>query len=79
MKTSIIAKLENISERLEEISALLSEPDIMSDQNRFRSLSQEYSKLDPIVRCFNNHQKTIEDIESAKEMMKDSDLESLEA
>ncbi|MBL4852385.1 MAG: peptide chain release factor 1 [Gammaproteobacteria bacterium] len=75
MKTSIIAKLENISERLEEISALLSEPDIMSDQNRFRSLSQEYSKLDPIVRCFNNHQKTIEDIESAKEMMKDSDLD----
>jgi len=75
VKTSIIAKLENISERLEEISALLSEPDIMSDQNRFRSLSQEYSKLDPIVRCFNNHQKTIEDIDSAKEMMKDSDLD----
>ncbi|PCH64611.1 MAG: peptide chain release factor 1 [Gammaproteobacteria bacterium] len=75
MKASIIAKLENISERLEELSALLADPGIMSDQNRFRSLSQEYSKLDPLVACFNHYTKTLEDIDSAKEMLKDSDLD----
>lgn len=73
MKTSIIAKLENIGERLEELSALLSDPDTFSDQNRFRSLSQEHHKLEPVVECFNNYKKTLDDIDSAKEMMKDSD------
>lgn len=75
MKPTIIAKLENIGERLEEISALLADPGVMSDQNQFRSLSQEYSKLDPVVQCFNNYKTTLDDIDGAKEMLKDSDLD----
>ncbi len=75
MKPTIIAKLENIGERLEELSALLADPDVMSDQNRFRSLSQEYSKLEPVVQCFNNYKQTLGDIDGAKELLKDSDLD----
>ncbi len=73
MKASIIAKLENIGERLEELSALLADPETFSDQNKFRSLSQEHHKLEPVVKCFNDYQSTLEDIESANEMMGDSD------
>ncbi|NOX27847.1 MAG: peptide chain release factor 1 [Gammaproteobacteria bacterium] len=75
MKPTIIAKLENIGERLEELSALLADPGVMSDQNRFRSLSQEYSKLEPVVQCFNNYKQTLNDIDGAKELLKDSDLD----
>ena len=75
MKPTIIAKLENIGERLEELSALLADPGVMSDQNRFRSLSQEYSKLEPVVQCFNNYKQTLGDIDGAKELLKDSDLD----
>jgi len=75
VKPTIIAKLENIGERLEELSALLADPGVMSDQNRFRSLSQEYSKLEPVVQCFNNYKQTLNDIDGAKELLKDSDLD----
>jgi len=75
LKASINTKLEHISERLEELSALLADPAVVNDNNRFRTLSQEYSHLDPVVQCFNNYKNAEQDIESAKEMMNDSDAE----
>ncbi len=75
MKASIHAKLENISERLEELSALLADPQVVSDNNRFRTLSQEYSRLSPVVNCFNRYKSTQQEISSAKEMMNDNDAD----
>jgi peptide chain release factor 1 len=54
---------------------LLSDPDIINNQNKFRELSQEYAEVRPIVSCFNKFRKTSEDIESAREMLKDDDKE----
>ena len=48
MKPSIHNKLESLAERLEEINALLAEPEVINDQNRFRSLSQEYAPCDAV-------------------------------
>jgi peptide chain release factor 1 len=75
MKSSIQHKLENLSHRFEEIESLLSQPEIQSDQNKFRSLSQEYSQLEPIVACYKRYQSSEEDLQSAQEMAKDSDPE----
>ncbi len=75
MKPSLLAKLENISERLQEISALLAEQEVISDQNRFRELSMEYSQLNPVVECFNHYSIAGKDIETAQEMLKDDDEE----
>ncbi len=77
MKASIRAKLENLSERLQEIGALLSDPDTIADQNKFRALSQEYAELDPVIACFNKHQQAEEDIETSQEMMSDPDMKEL--
>ena len=49
MKASIKAKLESVSERHEEIAALLGDPDTISNQDRFRELSREYSQLEPCL------------------------------
>ena len=73
MKNSIRSKLENLSERLQELSALLSDAEIISDQNKFRDFSKEYAQLEPIVKTFNNFLQAEEDLETAKEMQKDSD------
>ncbi len=73
MKDSIRARLESVSERHEEIAALLGDPDTIADQNKFRALSKEYSQLEPIVSTFSDYQKTVDGITSAKEMSKDSD------
>lgn len=75
MKPSIQTKLENLGERFEEITVLLSQPEVQSNQNQFRSLSQEYAQLDPIVNCYRQYQENETNLESAKEMAKDSDPE----
>ena len=75
MKASIKTKLENLSERFEEIAALLSQPEVQSDQNQFRSLSQEYAQIDPIVNCYKQYQDNEDNLEAAIEMSQDSDPE----
>ena len=55
MKQSIINKLDSTAERLEEISALLSDPEIISNQERFRNLSQEFSQIEPTVKLFHKY------------------------
>ena len=44
MKDSIRRKLDHLAERFEEITALLSDAEVQSDNNRFRALSQEYAQ-----------------------------------
>ncbi len=78
MKESIIRKLETLSERHEEIGHLLGDPDILGDQNKFRELSKEYSQLEGIVHCFSKYNELTDDLNSAKEMMNDPDLEMRE-
>ncbi len=75
MKASIRSKLENLSERLQEISALLSEPEIIGDQNRFRTLSQEYAEISPVAACFEGYNRALEEIDSAQEMLNENDAE----
>ena len=75
MKASIQIKLENLGERFEEIAALLSQPEVQSNQNQFRSLSQEYAQIDPIVNCYRQYQENQVNLDAAIEMSKDSDLE----
>lgn len=75
MKDSIINKLHRLIDRHEEIAGLLADPDVINDQNQFRSLSQEYAQLEPVVTTFQNYNAAIEDIEAAEEMLKDDDAD----
>jgi len=77
VKKSIYSKLELLSERHEEIQNLLSEPEIINDQNKFRSLSQEYSLLGPIISEFAEFQQVSEDSETAHEMLHDPELKEM--
>lgn len=78
MKDSVLHKLENLSERYQEIAALLSDAETISNQDRFRKLSQEYSELEPVVECFTKYQGIVENIEEAKLLIEDSDPEMRE-
>ncbi|MDH5218027.1 MAG: peptide chain release factor 1 [Gammaproteobacteria bacterium] len=78
MNTSIVAKLEKLSERVEEINALLADPGVIGNQNKFRELSMEYAQLTPVSECFHNYQQVVEDIAAAKVLMDDSDPEMRE-
>ena len=73
MKSSILAKLDHLAERYEEVGALLSDPEIIGDQNKYRELSKEYAELEPVVKCYQSYQEVVNNIEEAKLLLKDSD------
>ncbi len=75
MQPSVIRKLEQIVERHEEVSALLSDAETIADQDRYRSLSVEYAQLTPIVETFIAWQQALADLDSAAEMLRDPDPE----
>jgi len=75
MKDSIQYKLETLTDRYEEIGGLLAEPDVLADQQQFRSLSIEYSQLEPVVKCFQSYRQANDDLQSAEDMLKDPDPE----
>ncbi|MBF8269262.1 MAG: peptide chain release factor 1 [Gammaproteobacteria bacterium] len=75
MKESLINKLEKLAERLQELYALLADPDVIKDNKRFRELSKEAAGTAPIVECFNDYRKNSEHIISARVMLQDADKE----
>lgn len=75
MKQSLLDKLEKLTQRQEEIHALLSSTEVINDQNRFRDLSKEVAEINPVVDCFHTYQTNLESLQSAKEMLDDDDDE----
>ena len=75
MKDSIRTKLETTRDRFEEIAGLLADPDVINDQNQFRDLSKEYSRLEAVVSLFQQFETLAADIVAAEEMVGDSDSE----
>lgn len=78
MKASILVKLESLVERYEEVQHLLGDPAVIGDQNKFRSLSKEYSQLEEVTQCFQAYQQAQEDLLAAEEMTKEDDAEMRE-
>ena len=75
MKESLHLKLEKLLERQEELEGLLSDPEIISNQNKFRVLSQEYAEIRTIMICFNQYLKITKNIENSHDMLKENDNE----
>lgn len=75
IKESLKQKLITLSRRHHELRALLSDPKIIQDQNRFRDYSKEYAQLEPIAHCIEQYQKNEEELTSALQMRSENDLE----
>jgi peptide chain release factor 1 len=78
MKTSIRDRLHQVSARHEEIGLLLSQADVLADQNRFKDLSREYAQLEPVVQSWRKWQSTRLSIDEAKQMLTETDREMRE-
>ena len=73
MKASLLNRLDALGERFEELAALLSDAEVISDQPRFRSYSKEYAELEGTVKCYGQWRRVQDDIEEARSLLKDSD------
>ena len=78
MKASILEKLDRLKERYEEVSAMLSEADIINNQNKFRDLSKEYAELEPVVQGYQNYLNLLANIEEAKHLLVEGDADMKE-
>ena len=77
MKTSIVAKLEALQERHEEVEAMLGDAGVIADQERFRALSREYAQLTDVSNCFRQWQQVQEDIETAELLLADPEMRDM--
>jgi len=73
----MLSKLDWVHPRFEELGALLSEPDVVSDQDRWRALMKEHSQLEPLDAAVHKLSQLLEDRETAKVMLSDPDMDAM--
>jgi protein subunit release factor A len=52
MKASLLNKLDVLQDRFEELTALLGDGEVISDQTKFRAYSKEYAEVEPVVATY---------------------------
>ncbi|HHI77087.1 MAG TPA: peptide chain release factor 1 [Gammaproteobacteria bacterium] len=77
MKPSIRRRLEQIAERFAEITALLAEPEVQADNDRFRELSREYARLEPVAQAWQAWLDNERERASAEAMLDDPEMAEL--
>lgn len=65
----LLKKLDLILFRFEEVSTLITDPDIISDMTRYVKLNKEYKDLEEIVNCYKAYQVTVSNIKSTKDIL----------
>ena len=73
MKASLVNRLDRLQERFEELTALLGDAQVITDQNKYRTYSKEYAEVEPVVMTFQTWRKTSSDLEEAQTLLKDAD------
>ena len=78
MKDSIRRRLERTVERFEEVGALLADPEVLAKPGRFRDLSVEYARLEPVAARFRTFCGLEAERSTAAEMAQGADAEMRE-
>ncbi len=73
MKASLLNKLDTLQDRFEELTALLGDAEVISDQTRFRAYSREYAEVEPVAATYAQWRKVQDDLAGAQALLKDSD------
>ena len=75
----MLEKLKILHERFNEISVMLTQPDIISDQARYIKISKEYKELKYVIDKKNQYEEVLSNISEAKDILKnEKDKEMLE-
>lgn len=69
----MLDKLQAIKERYDQLEEKLSDPEVVSDMDRYTRLSKEYKDLRPLVDLTAKYQQLLGNIATSQEMLKESD------
>ena len=75
LSPSMMAKLGALRDRFEEVSALLSERDVVGNREQFTALSREFAELEPVIQSFRTVQRMEEELAESRELAGDDDPE----
>ncbi|MFW6323245.1 MAG: PCRF domain-containing protein, partial [Guyparkeria sp.] len=78
MHHALAARLDALVERFEELTALLADPEVIGDQERFQRLSREYAKLEALVKNVDAYRRTERDLAEARSLIEGADPEMAE-
>src|SRR3954468_21124965 len=71
----MLDKLEAIKAKFEDLGVALTNPEIVSNNRKFRTMSQEYRSLEKIVIAYEEYKKVLGDLEVYKEALNGDDAE----
>ena len=70
-------KLEVVEARYEELTKMISDPEVIANQTEWQKLIKEHSSIEEVVQKYREYKKEKQRMEDAKEMMEDKDLKEL--
>ena len=73
----MLDKLDWVHPRYEELGALLSDPAVVQDQEKWRALMREHSQLEPLDAAVKRYAQLLSEREEAKAMLADADMAAM--
>jgi peptide chain release factor 1 len=68
---TLLERLDGLKSRFEEVSLLVTDPSVISDQQRYVKLTREYKELEDLLRARAAYVQTLNGIDEARQMMAD--------
>ena len=70
-------KLEAVEKRYEELTKLIADPEVISNQSEWQKLMKEHASIEDIVIKFREYKKVKQNMEEAEELMQDPEMKEL--
>ena len=75
---TLLEKLDGLVSRFEEVSTLITDPNVIADQKRYVKLTKEYKELNEIIKARKEYMQCLNGLEEARLMMAETDPEMRE-
>ena len=70
-------KLELVEKRYDELTQMISDPEVIANQAEWQKLMKEHASIEEVVQKYREYKKVKQDMEEAKEMMQDLEMKEL--
>ncbi len=66
---SLLSRLDGIEARFEEVSTLITDPDVIADMKRYVRLNKEYKELETLTSATRRYRRLLGDIDEARSIL----------
>ena len=70
----MLAKLDQLTERLDEVNMLLTQENVAADIDNYRKLTREHAELGPLVALYRDYVQADKDVQAAQDMQSDPEM-----